>query len=102
MSLTEADYAAAFNEGYEEATTWKTIETAPKDGTLILVAGQRCRPTAGRFVKNHKSMGGFGYCGPADKYQEWCDRPGSDGWLPEGEGTIADVTHWQPIPKFTP
>lgn len=56
---------------------WRPIETAPKDGTLILL-----------YPMNGDGMISTGrWC---EEYQNW---PAGRGWFEQGE-----VSHWMPLP----
>ena len=64
---------------------WQPIDTAPKDGTIILVY----------------------YIGPWDQKHvleaSWCSKDGDYNnpcWWPEWHGTMIDdhITHWMPLP----
>jgi hypothetical protein len=67
-------------------TNWKTIDTAPRDGTAILV-----------FVECQ----GWDVVG----WARWADYSGVKGWMPYGFSDIpgvlglANPSHWQPIPS---
>ena len=64
---------------------WRPIETAPKDGTKILlgkIAGHPDHPTALWWATS-----GFW----SDKWGNW-----NDGIEPAG---LASPTHWQPLPE---
>lgn len=54
---------------------WQPIESAPKDGSDILISGVGSRRwiDVGRWYKG--------------------------GWRNDGFGTISGVTHWQPLPE---
>lgn len=66
---------------------WRTIDSAPKDGTPILVA--RDMGNSWGWVR------GTAY---------WVDVRGISGWVargitdPPGELGLGDPTHWQPLP----
>jgi hypothetical protein len=61
---------------------WQPIETAPKDGTIILVAwGGTRRVWPARF----------GDVGPEDAWVGWSNA--------FGEMHITDMTHWMPLPE---
>jgi hypothetical protein len=57
---------------------WKPIETAPKDGTWILIAAKDLHPCDAQWAK--------------DENQE--------GWVDIGGFFSTQPTHWQPLPKF--
>jgi hypothetical protein len=72
---------------------WQPIETAPKDGTHILLWWRTC--------PDHPSVGAW------DVDEEFEDRPTHwpspvEGWRCEGDDIIPknqhDVTHWMPLP----
>lgn len=57
---------------------WQPIETAPKDGTRILLRGG-----GNVFVAGYELILDVGYC--------WCIV--NDAWIAE-----EDATHWMPLP----
>lgn len=79
---------------------WQPIETAPRDGTHILVT--------------EAYRGGLGYCGPLNEHgfrdpADWCDvvhwfddpeEPGfySTSWGGDQEHPFGNLTHWKPLP----
>lgn len=70
---------------------WQPIETAPKDGTPIII---------GREMPPWGFVMGVGY------YAEIDDVPGCQGWIPTaafsdppGVLGLAHPTHWMPLPK---
>jgi hypothetical protein len=86
-----------FDEGTEylradlvpDAAQWQPIETAPKDGTTILLF---------RHLKSWNVIG----------YGHWEDLRGVSGWLsyglnePPGNLGLAHPTHWMPLPAPLP
>lgn len=73
---------------------WQTIETAPKDGTSVLIISADypdCRAVMGFW--EYTEMEGWSWC----LYEKllWHDIPeehhGLIGWMPE-------PTHWMPLP----
>lgn len=62
--------------------TWQPIETAPKDGTTVLVA----------FWLWNDRKNGYGY-----QVAEWCGD--ADGeWQTQEDVTLYPPTHWRPLP----
>jgi hypothetical protein len=80
-------------------TEWKTIDSAPKDGTTIILF---CPQGDGNPGSEWRVTSG-----------EWCDEPGCDngygeevrgftGWLSWDGGFSEDTmmpTHWMPLPN---
>lgn len=64
---------------------WQPIETAPKDGTLILLASID------------------GYVMEASWFDAWYGDRANPGWmyanLDEEHGSYIDATHWMPLPE---
>ena len=58
---------------------WKLIETAPKDGTTLLLLNKK------------KGEVNTGYWG----YNEWCSNGCIDDWL-----TFNNITHWCELPEL--
>jgi len=69
-----AERLIAYIDAMETATTWRPIETAPKDGTRVLVLAEDG--------------------GKLDVYIAWHDEDG----LCDYAGPI-DATHWMPLPS---
>jgi hypothetical protein len=70
---------------------WRTMETAPKDGTQILICG-------GTFTNDLCFGGPFEFRGPTIVY--WCD----GGWCGDNAGAHDSYcwhtpTHWIPLPE---
>lgn len=64
---------------------WRPIETAPKDGTYVLITG-----TAGTHIAHWTS---FGVRGSQHM------RPSIEAWLNfDGRG-VGEPTHWMPLPS---
>lgn len=77
-----------------EREGWQTIETAPKDGTHILVAD---------FTKGST---GFGHCGESRVHQYFMDVAHwfDDGFYASSYGggqsePFLRLTHWMPLPN---
>lgn len=63
---------------------WRTIDSAPKDGTRILLGGATAGPTV-----RIGAWGGGRYLGARKGYEQgWIDHPGHS----------CDPTHWRPLP----
>lgn len=84
---------SAIGEDGEPLTGWQPIETAPKDGTLIIIGFYR--PNV--------------FEGPGDGPQSWCclgrydanDKPPltASAWQNNyGQGFSWTPTHWMPLP----
>ena len=74
----------------QAAPTWQPIETAPKDGTWILLAGDSGYTTTPFRV----SVCQWSF----DTYHSfWRDHSG-DGFLDDGD----EPTHWMPLPPVPP
>lgn len=71
-------------------TEWQPIETAPKDGTEILIFTTRgiahvgWSKYCGAYLESGESSGGWDVC--------WNN---SDGW---NDPEFPDATHWMPLP----
>ena len=81
-----ADY---INIPEEEQNGWQPIETAPKDGALVLLF----EDISGGSI----STGYWGYLGIhsiVDKKEGWC----ADGYVGDYQ-TFDKPTHWMPLPK---
>jgi hypothetical protein len=89
-----ADYLAALDSGFvgthwqvptakaggKPMSAWQPIETAPKDGTELLL---------------HCEYGSL----VLGAWQEWEEVTGpKEGWLDNGEGFTLTPTHWMPLP----
>lgn len=71
--------AAAVVKAHEERR-WRPIETAPKDGTQLLL----WEPGAGPIYKNYK-VGKFIHANPR--------------WVVGTNSYVIKPTHWQPLPE---
>jgi hypothetical protein len=81
--------------GKAEAERWQPIETAPKDGTEILLTngktvaeGQWCDEEP--YIREYRDADG-----------RWIDQQESDGfegWMDWSGGMKPDPTHWMPLP----
>ena len=65
--------------------TWQKIDTAPKDGTWVLLAGGK----DGGWGPTGPCVVGFWYEG------DWCYCYWDDGW----RSAYTDPTHWMPCPE---
>ena len=68
----------AENKKLREALEWRPIETAPKNGTTILLSNG----TWINFGRWHRHLYGRG----------------SPGWVINDCGTVERITHWMPLP----
>lgn len=71
-------------ERLKEQVRWRPIESAPKDGTYILICWVSCRPEVGR----------------------WAEHEGREGWICDSDECVPanqhDCTHWMPLPLPAP
>jgi hypothetical protein len=70
---------------------WQPIETAPRDGSHVLVV-------------MHDGSVGFGWFGgrnvPMQTVAHWWSNPGEEGWYPSvgaGDADPLSPTHWKPL-----
>jgi hypothetical protein len=88
----------------KEMTEWKTIDTAPKDGSWIeLWRG----PVTGAGVWSPLVVarwwdfgdGDDGWAWPEDIYDPWHDPDGATEYLERGDcyDTVNGFTHWRPL-----
>jgi hypothetical protein len=107
--IAESHVGAGGGPGYDEAcrdiagairalavspqTGWQPIETAPKDGKILL-AWRTCRTA---------SVGCWSY-DEAYESRKWGHKAVKEGWRSEGDQCIpvnqSDCTHWQPVPAL--
>ena len=70
---------------------WQPIETAPKDGTAVLVYG-----------KTEKSFSGAPYMGVREFRREWWIEPNISAYDLDddlrGDSSYNELTHWMPLP----
>lgn len=75
---------------------WQPIETAPKDGTQILVAGNDLGdPRNGQHICVAE------WCQDARTFEQLAREEGSDfsGWYDASDdGPLLFLTHWMPLP----
>lgn len=74
------------------APAWQLIETAPKDGTEVLLWWKHCKtPSVGAWSIDDMHA-----------ERQWAHKALEEGWRCEGDACIpvnqADCTHWQPLP----
>ena len=71
---------------------WLPIETAPKDGTCVLVSGGRAREDKGcGYDKWESRVGSVDMC--CFSYRTWYGDETRDGIM------IHEPTHWMPLPE---
>lgn len=94
----EADELRARVAELEAAQAWRPIETAPKDGTWVLVCGYPA------FEDDHEWMHGPVHDTVVAQYTELRNGTKTEGhwqfaWYDGGYyGGVEDVTHWMPLP----
>ena len=71
---------------------WQPIETAPKDGTDILIVTSRFQTVCVAMWSNYCELGGF-HAAPGWQVFD-CD----DGYYSIGF-TQEEVSHWMPLPR---
>lgn len=76
--------AALIAKARTEAERWQPIETAPKDGTHVLLA-------------NKAGASEGGWLSDIDHGADWEGQIGMAGWW-RADGTDWPCTHWQPLP----
>lgn len=94
--VTEADAPAAMSAGYEltplvpgtALAKWQPIETAPKDGTAILVSNGH-----GVWIAKHKAVYQSGY----NPESPWFCLMLNKDHIP-GKFRAGKPTHWMPLP----
>lgn len=74
----DASHLAAYQAGYEAARKWLPIETAPKDGTRVMLIAM------GGLI----GIGGWGF---ETRYSDYA-------WLMDSYSYWLTPTHWQPLP----
>ena len=80
MALTITDG----NKMSGNMSEWRDIETAPKDGTVILASGL----DYGKGPSRHYSV------------VEWMDFGCESGWYPDEDANpIIYLSHWMPLPE---
>jgi len=91
------------NESNNNNTKWKSIDTAPKDGSWVLLRGGE----AGFSDYNNEVKNGpgfppaqIGFYNPPN--EEWCEEESWNTTYWDGTwGTeYIDPTHWMPIPEY--
>lgn len=81
-------FECAFQSGRAQANTWQPIETAPRDGSFILLAGPSGYGSTPLRVAVCRYNGEY--------FDPWRDHA-NDGWLDGGE----TPTHWLPLPEIS-
>ncbi len=100
-------HCEAYQAGYEAAREWLPIETAPKDGTDVLLSsiGQTFlghpmpdRVTIGHWTTDEECREQIGDCGGECRCPEY--RYDDPSWLSWDGGFTKEnpATHWQPLP----
>jgi hypothetical protein len=78
-----------------EPVAWQEIETAPKDGTEILltnglVVHEGSWLHAEPYIRERRDLDG--------RYIDQDESEGFDGWMDWGGGMLPGPTHWMPLP----
>jgi len=76
---------AAWNQ---RTIPWQPIETAPKDGTLVLTISES--GYLEEVISDNYKLCNFSFLQYNRTIDTWVDRLGSSGYFP---------THWQPLPS---
>lgn len=87
----QSSHQRLIREVIQYRTTWQSIETAPKDGTEVLVRCSNRAGLAGTVVAHYMAVA------PEDHPPIDC------GWYYWNGGmfnTVAKPTHWRPLPPF--
>ncbi len=79
----------------EAMTEWQPIETAPKDGTSILVyvAGESLYPTAANYCSREYLLEEYGDAEYMDEGWYW-----GYGYPTDFSAHVIEPTHWMPMP----
>lgn len=70
-------------QAWKAAKQWQPIETAPKDGTVLLVCGQDGVRAIARYERSNPHFGNNGH---------WVSRMGH-------EENCTDALYWMPLPE---
>ena len=82
--------SALAEEGYVIEQGWRPIETAPRDGTRVLLAVKSASENNGWYGRNPPEVDGY-------EMFKWLE----DGWSTPGSGGWADFFFrgWRPLPE---
>lgn len=81
--------------GLREQSDWRPIESAPKDGTAILLTNGKDVAEGHWFFEEG---GTTEYRDLDGRYIGQTDSDGYDGWMDWDGGMQPDPTHWMPLP----
>ena len=73
-------------------TKWQPIETAPKDGTKILLYSKTLP-----YYTNHMAVGFWNEIPNSEYYVGWAS--GMSRGFVDADEEITQVTHWMPLPN---
>lgn len=82
--MTDPDTMPADGSGEADPNGWRPIETAPKDGTLVLIFAALGNPAAFEGVL----LAAYGRT----------DDNGEDWWALDSGGWVKSPSHWMPLP----
>lgn len=89
------DYAASVVSAAPAPPTgqeWQTIDSAPKDGTRVLLLDKHGEITIGWWETGREFSG-------SDHYNDWSSGAISAGGYDAGFDRVYYVTHWRPLPS---
>lgn len=91
VRMSQDPEGQAMSDRDERETAWRAIESAPRDGTDILLHWRgHVRPSIGRWTLDDED------------HPNWAHDPEREGWACEGDQCIPtnqeDCAHWMPLP----
>ena len=95
VSRTLASEVRRLQAALREREGWRPIETAPRDGSEILLTNGEV-VHEGHWV--HDEGGTTEYRDLDGRYVGQHDSDGYIGWIDWGGGMVPEPTHWMPLP----